>query len=76
MKGDIDMKEVMRQQTMMTSSGVTSSGDDSVKDNTIQKQLKEIQAMKEEVTQLQEKLNDARQMVKTMDIERGQPGEN
>ena len=72
LKGDIDMKEVMRQQTMMTSSGLTTSGEsDTAKDQTIQNQLKQIQSMKEEVSCLQEKLRDAKKVVKDMDIEKG-----
>ena len=72
MKGDIDMKEVMRQQTMMTSSGLTTSGEsDTAKDHTIQNQLRQIQSMKEEVSSLQEKLREAKNVVKNMDIEQG-----
>ena len=66
MKGDLDMKEVMRQQTMMTQGGPTSmtQSGDGEKDMTIKRQLEEIEKMKEEVETLRKK-------ARSMDIETG-----
>ena len=66
-KGDLNMKEIMRQQTMMTQGGtttVTQSGIDLEKDATIKKQLEEIERMKKEVKALQHK-------ARSMDVEAG-----
>ena len=66
-KGDLNMKEIMRQQTMMTQGGtttVTQSGIDLEKDATIKKLLEEIERMKKEVKALQHK-------ARSMDVEAG-----